>query len=413
MRTKSRLCTHALLRGFLLASLFSAMASAAPAPARTPPDAGSPSIPGRETREWRALVNRGLAYLSANSEILDAVEHDLPARVPEMRKRLLGMEVRFRRLRVLFRSRRKTPTFLFNMGEQIRALECTTQEALATIEKMDRDISAVEQFGEPQGGKKTGDVGAIDRIVAGDVAFMMAEFRNRNGALRARASSLRGQLSPALDEARAFHARLGDFKTVVGGETGGVLRGYYLEPTERLFSPSAWRQAGVLLAAWLRNFTSIDLTFDQYDNRIWVRVLAYASIAALLLVSGAWLALGRLQARAGVPGLTRALFLPAAWLASGAALALGISVPYFVCSAFIIMAVWLFLSRGLISLGERLRSLFAPASPPRGPEHLTLLWLCAAAGNIFQSLDLRTESVAVLLTGVLLLLWLPLRAGWR
>lgn len=411
MRDRIRPFTRTLFRGLLFLALVPCMSSAAPAPSRTPHAAENPSIPGRESKDWRALINRGLLYLAANEAVIDADERDLPELVPALQKRLIGMEVRFRRLRVLFRLLRKTPTLLFNMEEQIQALEFITQEVLAPIEKMDRNLSAMEQFGEPRRVKQAGDRDMIDKLVPGDVASLMAEFKNRNGALRARASSLREQLAPALEEGRAFQGRLKDFRASVGGETGAVLRDFYPEPTERLVSPAAWRQAFVLLATWVGNFTVIDLTFNQYDNRIWVLILIRASVAALLLVFGAWIVLRRLQARAGVPGLTRALFLPAAWLACGAALALGIGVPYFVRSAFVIMAVWLFLSRGLILLGERLRDRFAPVSPPRVAGHLTPLWLCAAAGNILQSLDLRTESVSLLWTGVLLLLWLALRVG--
>lgn len=396
-----------------LAAPPSAPAPPALASSSAPPSsAARPSLPGRESGEWRALINRGLAYLSASDAALDSIERELPPKVAVLRKRLLGMEVRARRLRVLFKPRRKTPTFLFNMEQQIRALEFVVRESMAPLEKMDRELSAMDQFGEPGGWRQTqaGEKGTIASLLPGDIASMIADFRERGGALRVRAQSLREQLAPALKDGRAFQERLGEFKAIVGGETGGVLRGFYCAPTGRLLSPSAWQDACALLAVWAGNFISIDLTFDQYDNRIWLRVIGRTLIAALLLVIAARFAVGRLEKRTRVPGLARSLFFPAAWLACGAGLSLGIGVPYFVCSAFVVIAVWLFVSRGLISLGVRLRTLFSPASPARGHGHLTILWACAAAGNVLQSIDMRTETVAMLWAAALLVLWLILCA---
>jgi small-conductance mechanosensitive channel len=414
MRERIRPCVHALLGGLLLFGCASDAPRALPiAPAPTAPAASS--LSGRESDEWRALINRGLTYLAVSEASIDSLERELPADVQALRKRLLGIEVRARRLRVLFRARRKTPTFLFNIEQQIRVLDFAVKESMAPIEKMDRDLSAMEQFGDPGGGGKTrvGEDGTVVTLLPGDIASMIAGFRARNGALRVRAQSLRERLGPSLSYGRAFQTELEEFKAAAGGETVVVMRGFYGAPARRLLSPAAWRKAYASLAVWIANFTSIDLAFDQYDNWIWLQVLIRTSIAALILVVGARFVVGRLQRRMRVAGLSRALFPPAVWLACGAGLSFGIGVPYFVCSAFVVIVVWLFLSRSLISLGVRLRSIFGPAPSGRGDEGLTLLWVCAAAGNVLQSLDMRTETVAVLWAAVLLILWRVLCAGRR
>ncbi|MEI6633699.1 MAG: mechanosensitive ion channel domain-containing protein [Chlamydiota bacterium] len=367
----------------------------------------SAPAPGGEAAEWHTLLSRGREQLDLNAAIIDAMARELPGVYPGVRQHLAGVELRFQRLMAIQLARHTTPFSIIDMREQVRSIEARIAGIASPLEKRKKALDAVEKFNFhiAEGMGVLREQGLAETTLPQAVASELGDFGRRNGEICARAASLNRELELRLQAADGLREKVNRFRDLVESKDDGVLRGYYLEAVPDLFSGDGWRAAWGTFRVWARTFTATCLAIDQSDDSIWARVAARAVVAALVLLFAARMALRRLEARVGVPGLARSLFPAIAWLAGGAALCIGVGMPGFIRSGLVFAAVWLLLIRGGISLGGRLENAASDARPA-GRWLIMPLWAVAAAGNTLQALNLHIESISVLWCAALLPAWL-------